>query len=106
MSFSSEQSVEPDEKLNIYMDKVVSLKADGNGEGSIMMSTTDEKIALKAGTKEETSKWIFAFQKSVALVLSKTIDAALSHSFQPISDPKLFGRTTSSEFRRLDSKNW
>ena len=46
----------------------------------ISISTTQNKIVLKTKNNEDLKRWLFCFQKCVALVLSHLIDSANAHT--------------------------
>ena len=58
--------------LKIAMDRVISIRTD---KSVIVLTTADCKLHMKANAIDEMNKWIFCFQKSVALVLSKLLSA-------------------------------
>ena len=58
--------------LKIAMDRVISIRTD---KSVIALTTADCELHMKANSIDEMNKWIFCFQKSVALVLSKLLSA-------------------------------
>jgi len=60
------------ELTNIPMDQVISFKTDtSRGDPTIQIQTTAQgKLILKLTNTAEMNKWLFCFQKSVALVLT------------------------------------
>ena len=60
--------------LNVPMDQVVSFRTDNSFEKeSIVVGTTQRKIILQAANSDDMKKWLFCFQKSVAMVYSQLI---------------------------------
>ena len=100
LTFSESEDVASDDQSTIYMDRVVSIRTtDRNGHSCIMIKVADSDdrtIALKTTDQVERSNWIFAFQKSVAVVLNRTISASTSAA----SSPSLSNHDQSA-FRRM-----
>eukprot|EP00599_Poterioochromonas_sp_BG-1_P005644 CAMPEP_0173144310 /NCGR_PEP_ID=MMETSP1105-20130129/7153_1 /TAXON_ID=2985 /ORGANISM="Ochromonas sp., Strain BG-1" /LENGTH=712 /DNA_ID=CAMNT_0014057959 /DNA_START=152 /DNA_END=2291 /DNA_ORIENTATION=+ len=64
------------DSFRIPMDKVISFRADNvNGEHPLIsIVTTDKKFKLRLSNIDEMRKWLFCFQKSVALVISHIVE--------------------------------
>jgi hypothetical protein len=63
-----------DVPMKIPMDHVISLRTDDQyGNTVIQIVTTDGKLLIRAESKEDMRRWLFCFQKSVALVLSRLL---------------------------------
>jgi hypothetical protein len=65
----------------IQMSNVVAIRTDNSlkEETSIFITTTEHRLILRAETKDDMFRWLFCFQKSVALVLSSLLEN-LKHS--------------------------
>lgn len=71
----------PDATLTqVPMDQVISLKTDNAHENTIVITTVNYKLYLNLANTVEMHKWLFAFQKSVALVLTHLMKSAESHA--------------------------
>lgn len=104
LTFAVSEASKVDDRKSIKIETVVSLRADaGKDAPCINIITTDQvDVNLKANSKDENNKWIFAFQKSVALVLS-TLDHCSADHDSSISN--LGNDRRNTDFRRLESKN-
>ena len=64
-------------KLSIPMGDVVSFRTDNaSGKYDILITTTEYKIKLRCPDADEVNKWLFCFQKSVALVYTHLLSDA------------------------------
>lgn len=81
------------EFVQIPMDTVITLRADKKStvgvEPTIMITTTENKLYLKLANMEEMTKWLFCFQKAVALVLTHLLEAPSQHSSVPAAGGEL-----------------
>lgn len=81
-------SVSGQQIASIQMNTVVSFRTDT--ANSMLITTTESKIHLRANNSEEMKGWLFCFQKSVALVLSHLIESSsASSSAVPSSSSRL-----------------
>jgi hypothetical protein len=68
----NEDALSSGEGYAVPMDRVISLRTDATlGDTDLALKTTDGKILLRATSKDAMNLWSFAFQKSVALVLTR-----------------------------------
>ena len=71
---SSGSSGSSDGLMKVPMDHVISLRTDDQyGNTVIQIVTTEGKLLIRAESRDEMRRWLFCFQKSVALVLSKLL---------------------------------
>lgn len=60
--------------IKIPMERVVSFRTENTqGVMTIVLTTTEYKLSLRSSSRDEIQRWLFTFQKSVALVLSQLI---------------------------------
>ena len=127
-TFSSTDDGNPEDYESISMDTVVSWRTNSknrlSSEEFLTMTTAgSRKIYLKTEMPREMNRWIFAIQKSVALVLTQIIESNTANikiggtdcDMMTSYGDSIFGRTLSktsaggrriSFIERCDSKNW
>jgi len=83
----------------IPLQNVIKLRADG--DATILVSTTTQKILLRLATTDEMHKWLFCFQKSVAMVLTHLMSLA----YNPSSGTGASGQPHSNNHNHHDKHN-
>lgn len=99
LSVGPGKGARPEDCLIISMDRVISFRTEDAafGETTIIVTTmardrnsgTREQLRMRASSKDEMHRWLFCFQKSVALVLSNLIES--SSTSRPLTRENAFG---------------
>lgn len=74
LSYGPNPSASDDQFTKLSIDNVISFRTDAISNNTIVINTTAVKIQLRAMSTDEMRKWLFCFQKSVALLLSRLMD--------------------------------
>ena len=86
LSYGPGPSSSDDQFIKISIDSVISFRTDASNINTIIINTTNSKLQLRAMSTDEMRKWLFCFQKSVALLLSRLIDRNTTTNFRKSQD--------------------
>lgn len=86
LSYGPGPTSSDDQFIKISIDRVISFRTDGSNINTIIINTTNCKLQLRAMSTDEMRKWLFCFQKSVALLLSRLIDRNTTTNFRKSQD--------------------